>query len=52
MQYVGRQLRAEHRQEVIGSLGEGFFEIMREYEQINHCFPKKIIVYRDGVGEG
>lgn len=39
-------------QEIIDGLKVCFVSALRKYHDENHCLPDKIIVFRDGVGDG
>lgn len=39
-------------QELIDGLKVCFTSALKKYHDDNHCLPEKIIVYRDGVGDG
>lgn len=39
-------------QEWVDSLRACFISSLKKYHEVNHKFPDKIIVYRDGIGDG
>ena len=40
------------RQEVIDGLKHSFTESIKKYFEVNNALPERIIIYRDGVGDG
>lgn len=40
------------RQEVIDGLKHSFTESLKKYYEVNNALPERIIIYRDGVGDG
>ncbi|XP_071952418.1 piwi-like protein 1 [Antedon mediterranea] len=39
-------------QELIDGLRVCFIAAIKKYSEVNHCLPEKIIIFRDGVGDG
>lgn len=39
-------------QELIDSLKINFVAALRKYHEVNHNLPDRIVIYRDGVGDG
>lgn len=38
--------------EIATSIQSVFFEAFEKFNSINKIYPKRVVVYRDGVGEG
>lgn len=44
--------RNKKGQEITNSLKTAFADSLMQYHDVNNCFPDKIVVFRDGVGDG
>ncbi|KAL8728397.1 MAG: hypothetical protein Q9166_005442 [cf. Caloplaca sp. 2 TL-2023] len=51
-QWLGTTQLQEGRKEIVGSIGELMGERLRLFGENNNCYPKNILIYRDGVSEG
>nr|GMD04126.1 protein argonaute 2-like [Ipomoea batatas] len=49
--YAARVCPQEHRKEKILSFGSMCAELVNTYARLNYVKPKKIVIFRDGVGE-
>lgn len=50
--WYSRSIVQSGAQEIIDALKHCFCETLRQYYEINHTLPERIVVYRDGVGDG
>eukprot|EP00112_Aurelia_sp_Birch-Aquarium-sp1_P026327 Seg928.2 transcript_id=Seg928.2/GoldUCD/mRNA.D3Y31 product="Piwi-like protein 2" protein_id=Seg928.2/GoldUCD/D3Y31 len=50
--WYSRVCKQQPGQELIDSLKVSFADALKKYHEINHDLPERIIVYRDGVGDG
>ena len=51
--YYSQTCSASHaHQEIPDKLVSCFSGALTKYHEINHTLPEKIVVYRDGVGDG
>ena len=39
-------------EELVNGLKVCFTAALRKYHEVNHCLPERIVMYRDGVGDG
>lgn len=49
--FAKTRIQERGRKELI-NLKEIMKELLENYQKINKCYPSKVVVYRDGVGEG
>ncbi|PIK51000.1 putative seali [Apostichopus japonicus] len=50
--WYSRTCFQQHGQELIDGLKVCMTASLRKYHEVNHCLPEKIVIYRDGVGDG
>lgn len=50
--WYSRTCMQHQGQELIDGLKVCMTASLRRYHEINHCLPEKIVIYRDGVGDG
>ncbi|ESO83925.1 hypothetical protein LOTGIDRAFT_210915 [Lottia gigantea] len=50
--YYSRCYFQGQNQEIIDGLKICLISALRKYHEVNHCLPDKIVIYRDGVGDG
>ncbi|CAB4065125.1 AUB [Lepeophtheirus salmonis] len=51
-QWYSTTERHSNNEEIANALGKCIYRAIKEYKQQNHCIPSRIVVYRDGVGDG
>ena len=49
-QYTGQSCFLEKRQEIVPDLQPMMTKALHYYNEVNHCLPQRIVMYRDGVG--
>ncbi|CAB4062070.1 AUB [Lepeophtheirus salmonis] len=42
----------QHNEELLNQIGMCISRALRKYNEVNNAYPKRIIIYRDGVGDG
>ena len=50
--YYSRVIFQRSSQELVDRLGPCFVDCLRKYHELNNALPQRIIVFRDGVGDG
>jgi len=50
--WYSRAVVQQPRQEVMSSLKHCFTEALKKYYEVNHSLPIRVVIFRDGVGDG
>ena len=50
--WYSKAILQKPHQEVIDSLKNCFIEAIKKYYEVNNALPERIVIYRDGVGDG
>jgi len=50
--YYSRVIFQRTSQELVDSLGPVFTDCLRKYHEVNNALPQRIVIFRDGVGDG